>query len=54
MTLIKHFVDGKIFDGSSKRTSKVFNPSTGAESSKVSLASKSDVDFAVQKQKQHL
>ena len=51
MSLIKHFVNGKIFDGSSKRTSKVFNPSTGEESSNVSLASKSDVDFAVQKAK---
>ena len=51
MSLIKHYVDGKIFDGSSKRTSKVFNPSTGEESSKVILASKADVDFAVQKAK---
>ena len=51
MSLIKHYVDGKIFDGSSKRTSKVFNPSTGEESAKVILASKADVDFAVKKAK---
>ncbi len=51
MSLIKHYVDGNIFDGSSKRTSKVFNPSTGEESAKVILASKADVDFAVKKAK---
>ena len=51
MSIIKHFIDGKVFDGSSERTSKVFNPGTGEETAKVSLASKSDVDFAVQKAK---
>jgi malonate-semialdehyde dehydrogenase (acetylating)/methylmalonate-semialdehyde dehydrogenase len=48
---IKHFVDGKFFEGSSKRTGKVFNPATGEETFKVSLASKADVDFAVEKAK---
>ncbi len=51
MTLIKHFVDGKIFEGTSKRTGKVFNPATGEETSKVSLASKADIDLAVEKAK---
>ena len=51
MRVIKHFVDGKIFEGSSKRRSKVFNPATGEEASEVNLASKNDVDFAVEKAK---
>ena len=52
MNLIKHFVDGKITKGSSKNTSKVFNPATGEQSAEVNLASKVDVDQAVQKAKQ--
>jgi len=51
MTEIKHFVDGKIFEGSSKRTGKVFNPATGEETSRVNLASKADTDFVVEKAK---
>ena len=51
MNVIKHFIDGKVFEGSSKRSSKVFNPATGEENSNVNLASKEDVDFAVQKAK---
>ena len=51
MTVIKHFVDGKTFEGSSKRTGKVFNPATGEEKSKVNLASKADIDLAVEKAK---
>ena len=49
MSVIKHFVDGKSYEGSSKRTSKVFNPATGETISNVILASKADVDFAVNK-----
>ena len=45
MSLIKHFIEGKLFQGSSKRSSKVFNPATGEQSSEVSLASESDVEF---------
>ena len=51
MTVIKHFVDGNTFEGSSGRTGKVFNPATGEETSKVNLASKADIDFAVEKAK---
>jgi len=51
MSIIKHFVDGKLFDGSSKRTSNVFNPATGESNFKVNLASKTDVDLAVEKAK---
>mgnify|MGYP000689022508 FL=1 len=52
MNLIQHFVNGKVFKGSSKKTSKVFNPATGEQTSEVNLASKADVDLAVQKAKQ--
>ena len=51
MSIIKHFVDGKLFDGFSKRTSNVFNPATGESNFKVNLASKADVDLAVEKAK---
>ena len=47
MKLIEHFVGGKIIPGSSTRKSKVFNPATGEQQSEVSLASKSDLDNAV-------
>ena len=49
MSVIKHFVDGKSYEGSSKRTSKVFNPATGEIISNVILASQADVDFSVNK-----
>jgi malonate-semialdehyde dehydrogenase (acetylating)/methylmalonate-semialdehyde dehydrogenase len=52
MNLIEHFINGKIAKGSSKKTSKVFNPATGEQTSEVNLASKADVDLAVQKAKQ--
>jgi len=52
MNLIEHFIDGKITKGSSKKTSKVFNPATGEQTSEVSLASKTDVNLAVQKAKE--
>ena len=52
MNLIEHFIDGKITKSSSKKTSKVFDPATGEQSAEVNLASKADVDLAVQKAKQ--
>ena len=51
MNLIEHFINGKTTKGSSKKTSKVFNPATGEQTSEVNLASKTDVDLAVQKAK---
>ena len=48
MKLIEHFVNGKLFSGSSDRTGKVFNPATGEQESEVKLASKSDLDHAVE------
>ncbi len=47
MNSIQHFVDGKIFKGSSKRTGKVFNPAIGEQSSEVSFATTDDVNKAV-------
>jgi len=49
MNLIKHFINGKITKGSSKKTSKVFNPATGEQIAEVNLASKADMDLAVEK-----
>jgi len=51
MNLIEHFIDGKIVSGSSERKGKVFNPATGNQESEVRLASKSDLDLAVEKAK---
>ena len=51
MNLIEHFIDGKIVSGSSDRKGKVFNPATGTQESEVRLASKSDLDLAVEKAK---
>ncbi len=47
MEVIQHFVDGKVFKGTSKRTGKVFNPATGEQSSEVSFATTDDVNEAV-------
>jgi malonate-semialdehyde dehydrogenase (acetylating) / methylmalonate-semialdehyde dehydrogenase len=51
MSVIKHFINGKAFLGSSKKTGKVFNPATGEVKSEVNLASKTEVDLAVEKAK---
>ena len=48
MKLIEHFVNGKLFSGSSDRKGKVFNPATGEQESEVKLASKSDLDHTVE------
>jgi len=48
MRLIEHFVGGKIITGKSDRKSKIFNPATGEQESEVRLASKSDLDQAVE------
>jgi len=51
MNLIEHFINGKLTKGSSKKKSKVYNPATGEQTSEVNLASKTDVDLAVEKAK---
>ena len=48
MITIEHFVNGKKFPGISKKTSKVFNPAIGEQTTEVRLASVKDVDTAVQ------
>ena len=47
MKLIEHFVGGKIIPGASDKKSKVFNPATGEQEKEVRLASKTDLDQAV-------
>ena len=49
MTVIKHFIDGKLHEGSSQRKGKIFDPATGDQLTEVNLASKADIDLAVQK-----
>ena len=44
MNIIKHFVGGKVIDGTSQRKGQVFNPATGEQESEVILATKSDLD----------
>ncbi len=48
MNLLEHFVGGKLISGSSGRKSKIFNPATGEQESEVRLASKTDLDQAVE------
>ncbi|MDA9234207.1 aldehyde dehydrogenase family protein, partial [Candidatus Pelagibacter sp.] len=48
MNLLEHFVGGKFISGSSEKKSKVFNPATGEQESEVRLASKADLDQAVE------
>ena len=52
MNLIQHYINGKIYKGSSSRKGKVFNPATGAQESEVILGTKSDLDHAVENAKQ--
>ena len=46
-TRISHWIDGRTVEGTSGRTSPVFNPATGAQAAAVDLASASEVDRAV-------
>ena len=51
MNLIQHYINGKIYKGSSSRKGKVFNPATGAQESEVILGTKSDLNHAVENAK---
>jgi malonate-semialdehyde dehydrogenase (acetylating)/methylmalonate-semialdehyde dehydrogenase len=44
---ISHWVDGRLLEGTSGRTSPVYNPATGQETARVDLASTAEVDAAV-------
>ncbi|MDA7695403.1 CoA-acylating methylmalonate-semialdehyde dehydrogenase [Candidatus Pelagibacter sp.] len=48
MNLLEHYVGGRLISGSSDRKSKIFNPATGEQESEVRLASKTDLDQAVE------
>ncbi len=47
MAVVSHYVGGKAFAGSSKRTAPVYDPALGIISKEVALASAADVDNAV-------
>ena len=49
MKIIEHFVNGKQYSGSSKRTSSVFNPATGEETAQVKLGNLKDLNQTVEK-----
>ena len=51
MKLIEHYIGGKNYSGNSKRKSKVFDPATGEQSAEVKLATKEDVNKAVENAK---
>jgi malonate-semialdehyde dehydrogenase (acetylating) / methylmalonate-semialdehyde dehydrogenase len=45
--LVRHWIDGKPFDGSTERMGDVYNPATGELTKHVAFASAADVDQAV-------
>ncbi len=48
MKTIEHFVEGKIYSGTSKRTSFVYNPATGEKTAQVKLGSSEDLNKVVE------
>ena len=44
MKIIEHFVGGNKYSGNSKRSSIVYDPSTGEETAKVKLGSQEDIN----------
>ena len=48
MREIGHFINGKEVNGTSGRTSEIFNPATGEVQATVALASKAELDHAVE------
>ena len=51
MNLIQHYINGKVYKGSSSKKGKVYNPATGAQESEVIFGTKSDLDHAVENAK---
>ncbi|PAU96603.1 CoA-acylating methylmalonate-semialdehyde dehydrogenase [Paracoccus salipaludis] len=49
MRAIHHWIDGKEAPGTSGRTADVFNPATGEVQAKVDLATKSEMDAAIER-----
>ena len=48
MKIIEHFIDGRKYSGTSKRTSFVYDPATGEETAKVTLGSSEDLNKTVE------
>ncbi|MDH3498791.1 MAG: CoA-acylating methylmalonate-semialdehyde dehydrogenase [Acidimicrobiia bacterium] len=48
MRVVNHWINGKNVDGTSGRTSPIYNPATGEHTANATLASAGDVDDAVQ------
>ena len=46
--VVRHFVGGRLSEGTSGRLGDIFNPALGSRSRKVALASKAEVDRAVE------
>ena len=49
MKEIHHWIDGKEYKGTSGRFSDVFNPATGEVQARLSLATKAELDHAVER-----
>lgn len=49
MDVLSHYINGAYVDGTSGRFTEVFNPATGEPQLKVQLASKAEIDAAVEK-----
>jgi len=49
ITRISHWIDGRVSEGTSGRTSPVYNPATGEQSGEVDLASAAEVSDVVKK-----
>ena len=47
MNRISHWIDGKVVEGTSGLTSKVWNPATGEQAAELDLATAAEVDHAV-------
>ncbi len=47
MNRISHWIDGRVVESTSRRTSPVYNPATGEQTGEVGLASVDEVDAAV-------
>jgi malonate-semialdehyde dehydrogenase (acetylating)/methylmalonate-semialdehyde dehydrogenase len=47
MTVVKHWIGGKLYDSAPERTGDVYDPATGVVTRQVAFASSADVDAAV-------
>lgn len=48
MNIIKHYVDGQAYDGTSGKTQPVLNPSLGKPQSEVALANVDDINHVIE------